>query len=413
MPVQMAVAVPVEVRGEPAGTRRIDSYLLRAMARPLGLSLGLVLLALLLERMLRLFDLMANRGGEVSGVLGLVLTLVPHYLGLALPAAYFFSVFLVVARLSEDNEMDALQAAGLSLRRIGRVFILLALALSFGSIALFGYLQPYSRYAYRAIFFAITHVAWNATLEQGAFVDAGHGYTLYADKVEGALLTGVFIDRVKDGKETVTTAETGTLALDETGAKLLLTLHNGTRIQARDDGSHQVMSFDRLVLDRDFNRREPLFRERGDSEREMTLNELAAAWDTPNPAVPVAELKSEFHARLVRAVSILFLPMLALPMGLAAKRSQRGRGMAVAALILTLYHHALQLGESFGDLGRVSPFVGLWLPFLIFSSFCTCLYLATGRRPGGNPFAGLYDRMDGAAAALGRLRPKPRRGVQP
>lgn len=412
MPVQRAIAVPTEQRGEPWSTARIDIYLLRLVARPLGLSLGLVLLALLLERMLRLFDLMATRGGELSGVLALMVSLVPHYLGLALPAAYFFSVFLVVARLAEDNEIDALQAAGVSLRRLGRVFVMLAAVLAVFSVLLFGYLQPYSRYAYRAVFYALTHVAWNATVEEGAFLQVGRGYTLYADKVEGERLSGVFVDRRREGRETVTTAETGTLGLNVAGDTLLLTLHNGTHIRTRDDGSHRVMAFDNLMLDRAFNPSSEPFRQRGDSAREMTLSELTEAWQSPNPPDDVAKLKSEFNARLARAVSILFLPLLALPMGIAAKRSQRGRGMAVAAVVLALYHHLLQLGESLGDMGAVPPALGLWLPCAAFGLGCGVLFFMTGRNPGGNPFAALFERLEGAAGWVGRLM-APKRALQP
>src|SRR3546814_3446132 len=75
------------------------------------MALGISLCALLLERLLRLFNLLAETGSPFGVVLELAANLVPHYLGLALPAGFFIAVFVSVARLSEENELDAMLAS--------------------------------------------------------------------------------------------------------------------------------------------------------------------------------------------------------------------------------------------------------------------------------------------------------------
>src|SRR5690606_23312485 len=67
--------------------RLIDRYLLGTTLRPLAISLVVVLAALLLERILRLFSLLVDRRGPIGLVLEMAANLIPHYLGLALPAA--------------------------------------------------------------------------------------------------------------------------------------------------------------------------------------------------------------------------------------------------------------------------------------------------------------------------------------
>src|SRR3546814_12919461 len=88
------------------------------------MALGISLCALLLERLLRLFNLLAETGSPFGVVLELAANLVPHYLGLALPAGFFIAVFVAVARLSEENELDAMLASGLSIYRLSRPYIL-------------------------------------------------------------------------------------------------------------------------------------------------------------------------------------------------------------------------------------------------------------------------------------------------
>src|SRR3546814_13807789 len=92
----------------------VDRYLLGQLLRPMALSLAFVLVALLMERVLRLVDLIANEGGPFGAIMTMAATPLPHSPGLALPAPSFISVLLLVARLAEDGEIDALLPRGLS-----------------------------------------------------------------------------------------------------------------------------------------------------------------------------------------------------------------------------------------------------------------------------------------------------------
>ena len=92
---------------------RIDLYILKRVALPLAATVGIAMAALLLERLIRLLDLFANRGGPMNIVLKMLANLVPHYLGIAVPAALFVGVLYASMRLSSDSELDAMRASGL------------------------------------------------------------------------------------------------------------------------------------------------------------------------------------------------------------------------------------------------------------------------------------------------------------
>ena len=82
---------------------QLDVYLLRQMLPRMGVALLVALGALLIERILRLFDLVSGLGADVGLVLSLALNLVPHYIGLALPAALCFSILVSLGALSKSN----------------------------------------------------------------------------------------------------------------------------------------------------------------------------------------------------------------------------------------------------------------------------------------------------------------------
>ena len=126
---------------------RLDRYALRLVAGPLALSLLALLMAQLLERLLRLFDLAAAAGAPPSSVLFMASMLVPHYLGLALPMAFTAAMFMAAARMCDDNELDVMLVSGRSIARIAAPYFMLAIMLGTFSVYLYGQLQPLARHA--------------------------------------------------------------------------------------------------------------------------------------------------------------------------------------------------------------------------------------------------------------------------
>jgi len=96
----------------------IDRYILMAVFRPLAAALIIALLAHFLERLVILFELVANKGDPLFLVLNMLYTLVPGFLSLAIPAVFFVSIVLAMARLSVDYEYDAIQAMGVGPLRL-------------------------------------------------------------------------------------------------------------------------------------------------------------------------------------------------------------------------------------------------------------------------------------------------------
>lgn len=393
-----------------AALRTLDRYLLVEMTRPLAASLLVILSALLLERILRLIDLVAVHGGPLGPVLQMALNLVPHYLGLALPAAFFISMFIVVSRLADEAELDAMMATGVSLRRVEAPFIAIALAMTLVSLALYGFLQPYSRYAYRAILNAVQEAGWTGDVPRGVFVDAGDGMTLFAESVDGTgrQMSGVFIHERQSNGDIITTAEQGALTFVPDRGLLSLTLRNGRQVRSHGQAA-SILDFDHYAFTRDFSQHAFLFRPRGADERELTLTEIYELLRSASATDLLASFRAEFHGRLVRSASILFLPFFAIPMGLAAKRGRRAPGLVIAAVVLVLYHHALQLGESLVDLGRAEPLLAIWTPFAIFAASCLAVTLRTDLKPGLGPLDTALAAFESAAAGLARFRPsRPR-----
>lgn len=376
----------------------VERYLLRETLKPLGLALVVTLTALILERVLRLFDMIARGGGSFEAVARMTFNLVPHYLGLALPAAFFIALFIMVATLDDGEELDALYAGGFSHWRLVRPFVAMGMAFAALSLLLFGYIQPYSRYAYREVVHVVRNGPWDARVEAGVVVDAGDGVIITADAVDatGRNLTGVLLRRPRDEGEQVISAERGALRMAPDGRRLVLTVWNG-ELQTYDaeGNTDQIGRFDELTVGRSFSTAIPPFRRRGEDERELTTTEIRAALRGENTTgVPRNALASELHARISRGLALPFMPMLAMTMGVAAKRRRRTAGIVAGAFILVLFQNLMQLGESLGDMGAVPPALAVWTPFAVFAGFCIWVFVYSHARPGRNAFTGLFRTID-------------------
>jgi lipopolysaccharide export system permease protein len=405
--IRLVAAVPIS---PPFAVTRIDRYVLERALVPLTASIGIALVALLLERMVRLMELMVSQGGPLLLVLKLLANLIPHYLGLALPLALFLGITLCATRLSVDSELDALQSAGVGLTRLLMPMVALTVAVFLVMLLLVGWLQPLTRYEFRALMWAATNSAWDLAVEKGAFFNGIGTYTVLIEDMgdNGRTFKGVFVQQRKsDGGAVIMTAETGEASRLLDSGMIMLKLKNGRRVESqRDSDKVTVLTFERFDLPMEVASADP-FRDRS-GERELTFSELLCQlrlrgmghapspppWPCGAEAAPLefkgSRLQSETHARLVRLLSLLFVPFMSLPLGLASRRSQKATGLVAGVILLALFNYVVQFGEKAADYGRVSPWLGLWTPLLVMTLLSLWLFWLVKERPRDNPVETLF-----------------------
>jgi len=408
--------------------KAIDNYLLRQIVPTLLVTIFIAAVILLMERLMRLLDIAVGNGVSTLVVFQMLFNLIPHYIGLALPMALFLGVLLAFRKLSSQSELDAIQSTGIGLSRFIRAAMWLALAMGAFNFVLAGYIQPFTRYAYRAILFNITSGVIEQGIGEGIFMNLPNGYTLRVERSSGAgrELSGVFAHKQNDDGTIVTlTAKKGELVTGADDGIVTMRLFSGNRSEwTPATGESATLKFE--VFDWPLDLAALVqFRGRGGDERELTIGEL---WDTmsanraagrsgldaatdeklpPAQTLPPSAIEAEFHGRIVFTLSMLLLPVLAAPLGIMTRRVTRSFGLIFGLLVLVSYHKVLEFTEAYAATTGILAAPILWGVFAGFTALTFILFRATDVTAGATPIQRLesrwFDMIDGLIALV---RPK-------
>jgi lipopolysaccharide export system permease protein len=396
---------------------RVDRYIARLIFVPLVATLTLAAMLLLLDKMLRLFDFVVSEGGPIGVVWRMLLNTIPEYLGLGIPIGLMLGVLLAFRRLALSSELDSFRAVGLGYGRLLRVPYLYAIGLALLNLAIVGFVQPRSEYAYERLRFELRSGALGASIKVGEFNRLGQRMTLRVERSddEGRRLHNVFIRaETKDGRSIAATADMGTFLATPDQETIVLRLVRGRLIHdAPNYRTPRVLSFERHDLPIDLPAIEA-FRGRGDSNDEFTLPELVRIGRSDSTPEQIRDaVRANFHFRMVEVAMMMLLPLLAVALAVPPKRSSSGLGIFLSIVMVVTYHKINQYAEQMAAQGRIEPIIALWTPFLLFAALILYMYHTLAHKPGGQPIGALERAFAKVAKALAKLVPFGRQELQP
>ena len=370
---------------------RLNQYLLKRAAISIGGLIVFACVVLLLERLLRIFEIVSNSTDPARDAGSMVINLLPHYLGMAVPMALLLGVTITVDRFSRSSELTAAMGAGVSLFHMTKPFILMAIILSGITLFIEGYMQPVGRYNYREVVHVVKQQSFTAALREGTFTKVGNRTFFAGTELEGSDIGPIFIyENVVNGTgenigTRLTTASKGQLIVREETQAPVLQLEAGQ--------SYQIESNRQLSGDLSFKGSAVAgapdvnsFRARGDDEREMTSLELpnnrnGELFDTIDKNTNNAAL----HLRIARAVLLIILPFIAVPFGLNYGRNPSSAGIFIGIVLLVSLQKALEFAQSMGASGTIPPWSGIWGIIALLALFAAYIFRKSAYKMGQPP----------------------------
>ena len=370
--------------------RRLDRYLI---AESVWLFAGFLALAssiLLIERMVRLTEIVRGAENPAFDAVRLILRLLPHYFELALPGALLLTTIMTVNRLSRNGEITAILTSGVSLYRVARPFAVAAVILATLSILSSGYLKPLTRYNFRAMVSEIGQDNIIRAFRDQQFIQVDN-WTIWTDALapDGITLGPTFVLEVpEDGAERFMVGASG--ALRETAEGWVITLNDAMIGAVPDPPIAGGRAHQALVRQMDWRvtTGPAMFRARGLDERELTLSELLSQSYTENgydldPRIAMADL----HDRLVRALVLVSLAVAGFVMGLNPQRRPRSGGLIYGIVLLLAIQKVLEFGLLKAQQGAIPAWAGSWPVLAVVTAVAFLLFHRAngGHRPPRRP----------------------------
>lgn len=380
-----------------------DRYIFRLVLMPMLGTLVLAASLLILDKMLRLFEVVAEEGGPIGVVFQMLANLMPEYMALAIPLGLMLGILFAFRKLATTSELDVMRAVGLGYTRLLRVPYLITLALVAVNFMLVYFVQPVARYDYQRLAFELSSGALGASIDVGEFNTIQDRTSLRIEESEdnGRRLKGIFARVTDDNGDmlSISAREGQFLANSNDMNAIILRLTDGTIIQDQASlNAPRVLSFTSYDLPIDLPQIEA-FRNRGGEDKEYVLPELLKlGWNDRVTQTVRDESLASLNFRLVEVVMMLLLPLLAVALAIPPKRSSSALGVFISIVMVVAYHKINQYGEDVAALGMVSPLVSLWLPFVLFAGLILWMYWRVAYVPGGQAIGGL----ERVAALIGR-----------
>jgi len=382
-------------------------YVLRELAGPFSLGLGLYTFLLLMNQ----FFLIAEK--TLSKNLGWALTFqwlgytLPQVLIMTLPMSVLLGTLIAVGRLSVDQEWIAVQSAGQGPAALAKPILFFGVLTTLVSLALYAWVVPEANYRIRQVTGQVALASNLASdMRPGVFYTQLQNTTIFVDNIrttERQRLEGVMIHRrwPERGTEELTLARFGDIVPQEDG-RLTFSLWDGvmhTYDPMQSDRTYQTSRYASYEVTTPAPRflgalREDPSRSLSDfaprdllDERDRVRSELSTASTALKPHLVRRILMSnlEIHRRIALPFACLFFSLLAVPLGITRGRSGKGAGFAVSLLIILVYWLAFTLARDRAESGLLDPIAAVWLANVLIVIWAIVAYVrlrgkARGRR---------------------------------
>lgn len=349
----------------------IDRYLAREVILPATLGLLVFTLVLLMGRLVKLADLVINKGVALGDILALFAALVPSFLTISIPLAFLLGIMIGLGRMSADSETVALKAVGISLANLARPIMILALLCSLLTAVAGFWLEPWGYRAFKAKLFDITSKKASIGIQPRVFMSQFNNLTFYANDIDNRSgeLQKLFIVERKNGETSLIVAERGNILSDRSEGSVTLQLHDGViHRQGKNatDQSYQVIRFRNYEIQPDTMTAQTFSKSEKLKPKQLSLAELRERLKaTETDPKQRAALGAEFHYRLCLPLAPIIFAMMGLPFSIHTQRSGRSGGFAFGLLIYLAYYLLVSVARTLSIETGVPAGPTLWSVHLI------------------------------------------------
>jgi len=327
---------------------------------------------LLTGRMLKLVELLVTRGVPLSQIGKLFVLILPTFLEMTVPMALLLGILVGLSGLSNDHEILALKASGISPFQILWPIAMVALFVSLLTLLITTLVRPAANLELKKELYNIAKSRVATALKENVFNSDFPNVLIYVEEVipPGNTSQGVLIvDRRDPTRETVIFGKVALFLSNEETATLSLKLFDGIiHEREKNQSGFSQTRFNVYHFNLDLAETFNLIRKQKRDPSEMSLWQLGETIRSKqaqglNPINEIMDLHQRFSFPFAPLVfSLLGVALVLMP---APSRQGRFWGLVSCLFWLLLYYALLTTGKALGEREMLPPLLALWLPNII------------------------------------------------
>ncbi len=352
--------------------RTLSLYVVSEILPPFFLGLMAFTFILLTARILKLVELLVTRGVPLFQIGKLFALILPTFLEMTVPMALLLGILVGLSGLSNDNEILALKASGISPYQVFWPIGMVALFVSLLTLLTTTLVRPAANLELKKELYNIARSRVATALKENIFNSEFPNVLIYVEEVipPGNTSQGVLIvDRRDPTRETVIFGKVALFLSNKETATLSLKLFDGVihekeKNQPAFSQTHFNVYHFNLDLEQTFN----LFKKQKRDPSEMSLRQLGETIRNKqaqglNPIHEIMDLHQRFSFPFAPLVfSLLGVALVLMP---APSRQGRFWGLVSCLFWLLLYYALLTSGKALGEREMLPPLLALWLPNIL------------------------------------------------
>jgi lipopolysaccharide export system permease protein len=346
--------------------RTIDRYILQELGVPFAQSLAVLTFVLMTREILRLVELLINKGVGLLPLLKTFLLLLPSFFVLTLPMGCLIASISAFSRLSSDRELTALYATGVSTWRLVPSVLLFSSAVFLMTLTLAQFAQPWTGQSLKKMALGMLRDQVSLALDEGVFNTPTDKVVMYVgERSVPHGPSGIFIsDTRTSGESRIIVARDWKVITDPLHNRLGLTLQGGTiHVHPKDSDQYQTIRFTTYDFKLDLS--ESLAPA---PEERLSLIEIRQKIaETKGQDPRYLRLLEDHYKNVAFPVSTILFGLIGMPLGIVVKRSGRAGGFAVGILVIVLFYVLNVIGDFWVSARVLGPFAAAWFPDAVFA----------------------------------------------
>ena len=352
------------------------------MIWPFSINIMFFTFIFLMTKILDITNLIVNYKINLSSVFLILVYSVPRFLSFVIPMSVMMAVLLTFLRLSNDHELNALKAGGISIYSLMSPVLAFSVMGMLFSFFLTIYAMPWGMISMKELTFRVAASHVNAGLKERTFNDSFKDVMLYINEIDlkKKRLIDVFIED-KRSKNIVSTivAPKGKVFGEPDELVFHLQLYNGAinQVNLENRSAHSI-NFDTYDVRFDLNKTFMTSKSGPKDEDEMSLGEF---WQylrtTEKKDEQYYTTLIELHKKFSIPVACLALGILAVPLGVKSESAKRSGGLGLGLAFFLIYYLMLSAGQVFGEAGVYPPAIGMWMPNIVMGGLGLFLVVRT------------------------------------